>query len=165
MKTTLKWMVLTGAALLLVGCAFADGTNWPGPAAGASSIGWYPAPDTRPTNVTLANGPANAWAAAVALDVGKLVYDVLSGVSLPAVLQALFVAYLGAKGLRNYTRLGQGWPGKILRLINLELQADPAALAGDSNLSAVSQMQKSAEKATSAAAPVVPTAAAPPVTP
>ena len=63
-------------------------------------------------------GAQNAWAVQVADDVRKLVYDFLSRFS----WAGLFAAYLGVKGLRNFTPLGRsaGKIGTLLRLINLE---------------------------------------------
>ena len=58
----------------------------------------------------------------VADDVRKLVYDFLSGFS----WAGLFAAYLGVKGLRNFTPLGRsaGKIGTLLRLINLEANGE-----------------------------------------
>jgi hypothetical protein len=129
MMKTHKWLVLAGATLWMAGGAFADGTNDPGHLA---------------TPIPEAN---SLWAATVAQDVGKLVYDVLTGFSLSSVLQAFFVTYFGAKGLRNYTRLGQGWPGKVLRLINLEIQ-EASAVDGKPTQPAMPPVVSAAEEAT-----------------
>ena len=69
----------------------------------------------------LSRAVTNAWAVQVADDVRKLVYDFLSGFS----WAGLFAAYLGVKGLRNFTPLGRsgGKIGTLLRLINLEAKA------------------------------------------
>ena len=81
-------------------------------------------PDGHNAGPRLSNSQAvatNAWAVQVADDVRKLVYDFLSGFS----WAGLFAAYLGVKGLRNFTPLGRsaGKMGTLLRLINLEAKA------------------------------------------
>jgi hypothetical protein len=66
---------------------------------------------------------ANPWGAMVADDARRLVYDFLTGFPWSGILQTAFAAYLGAKGLKNYTRLGRaGRLGSILRVIALEAQ-------------------------------------------
>jgi hypothetical protein len=83
---------------------------------------------------------SNCWATVVADDVRKLVFDLISGFSLGGIIQAIVLAYLGAKGLRNFTTLGAaGRIGQLLRLLTLEAAANsPTPLApatGDPKIS------------------------------
>jgi hypothetical protein len=105
-KTLLLFLVILGLMLtwaLIAGAAEGQTTN------------------TEGGGLRIEDSWQSAWAVQVADDVRKLVYDFLSGFS----WAGLFAAYLGVKGLRNFTPLGRsaGKIGTLLRLINLEANA------------------------------------------
>ncbi len=135
----LIWLVLSGL-LLWVTALYAqpgdrtsqtNGTDGAEVGGQRSDVGGQPlngvSPQPSPGFQPPSPAPAGEgiWAATVAEDARKLVYDVLSGFSWAGFVQAIFVAYLGAKGLRNHTRLGNMKViGDLLRWINLEATSE-----------------------------------------
>jgi len=115
-RTMLWFLVLLGLMLTWALMARAQTNAMAGGNNGNYATGGTAAAEFRPG--ISRDADTNAWAVQVADDVRMLVYDFLTGFS----WAGLFTAYLGVKGLRNFTPLGRsaGRIGTFLRLFNLE---------------------------------------------